>query len=190
HAVLARVLEIPASALFGDGAQRLLHQTTHDRRAAGALQVTGELPVVRVVGRDLSARRCADADRVDARTLQLAGFGHIAVGDLTIGDEHDGALPQRIEIRRKRAECGFDAGPKRRSLYEPHAATGIVEDLTEDARIGRRWVPDRALTGEEHEGHTAADHLPPELFREVPRRPQAIGFDVARRHALRDVDRK
>src|SRR6185503_12546887 len=55
-----------------------------------------------------------------------------------------------------------------------------MPDRSENARIGGRWIPDRALTCEEDERDAAADHLPPELLREMPRRAQAVGFDVAR----------
>ena len=91
---------------------------------------------------------------------------------------------------RERAERRCQAGAHRRTLREPHAAPGVVEDLAQDARIGGRRVPHRTLAREEDERHAAPDHLLAELFREVARRSQPIRFDVARRHALRDVDRE
>ena len=89
-----------------------------------------------------------------------------------------------------KAPSADSAGAQRRALCEPHAAAGVVQDLPEDARIGGRRVPHRSLAREENERYPAADHLLTKLLREVPRRPQPIGFDVTHRHALRHVDRE
>ena len=99
-------------------------------------------------------------------------------------------MPQWIEIGRERAERRLEARAKRRSLLQLHAASGVIEDLAEDARIGRRRIPHRALTREEHERDAAADHLPSELLGKMTCRTEPVGLDVARGHALRHVDRE
>src|SRR6267143_4361845 len=71
HGVVADVLQVGATALLRDRSQRHLDEVRDDRHADGVAEVSRELPVVRVVCRDLAAGRGADADGEDARALQL-----------------------------------------------------------------------------------------------------------------------
>ena len=188
---LGVITEVAPTTVGRKPGQTRLVEAARDLRAVRVHQHLLEL-ALRVVDRHRSTLRGTDTQRehVDVAREIRVERRQIRRGVLAVRDDDDRLCALvRVPRDRELRDRALQRRAQRRARVQVEAVARRVERRPHDLRVGGQRVSHDARAREEREPDPPTDELLADHLDRTLRRVQAIGLDVAHRHALGHVER-